>query len=396
MSSEPTREPRLGPWPFYDSIQQTIASNVLASGKVNAWTSHHVSDFEDAFSRYTSCKYSIATANGTVALSLAFHALGLDNSDEFITTPRTFIATVSAGVLCGAKPIFADVDPDSGCIDPNCIPSLISPRTKAIVVVHLGGWPADMDKIVSIARSYNLKIIEDCSQAHGAYYRGKPVGSIGDIATWSFCQDKIMSTAGEGGMVSTSSFDYWESMWSFKDHGKSNSALNNSDSIGGFKWLHHSFGTNYRLTSLQAAIGCYQLTCLPEWNSIRHRHAKYLFDRLRDLSILRIPMPPIDVVHAWYKFYVYLRPGLLKNDWSRERIIYEITQKGFPIFSGSCSEVYLEKCFVSSGLAPIKRLPSARMLGETSLMLLVHPTISYPQITCYADVVRSVIQSATA
>jgi len=333
-------------------------------------------------------------SNGSLALSAAYLAIGLGSGDELITTPRTFIATASSAVLLKARPVFADVDAHSGAISVSTIEKLITPRTKAIVVVHLGGWPADMHAICDLARAHNIAVIEDCAQAHGACINGRSVGSFGDVSSWSFCQDKIMTTAGEGGMVTTSCRELWDQMWSFKDHGKSYEAVFGREHPPGFRWLHESFGSNFRLTELQSAIGRIQLQRLPKWTAARTLNALLLAEALSDCSAVRVPLPPEGITHAWYKFYAFVKPGALAEGWSRDRILQEIAALGYPALSGSCSEIYLEKCFQEAGLAPADRLPVARELGETSLMFLVHPTISSEQMVAYADAVRSVVKQA--
>lgn len=384
----------LSPWPSFDSDQITAVTSVLESGSVNAWTGSRTTLFEKEFSEWCGTTYSISQANGSLALSSAYLAIGLGVGDEFITTPRTFIATASSGVLLGATPVFADVDPESGCITAQTIEPLINSKTKAIVVVHLGGWPADMASICQLARSYDIAVVEDCAQAHGALINGQSVGSFGDVAAWSFCQDKIISTGGEGGMVTTSSQSLWSKIWSFKDHGKSHNAVFREDHPSGYRWLHESFGSNFRITEMQSAIGLLQLKLLSTWTSIRTRNAHFLADYLSDLPGLRIPLPSDSLTHAWYKFYAFIDSSSLSSGWTRDRIVSEIVSRGYPAFSGSCSEIYLEKCFVDAGLCPSRRLPVAKLLGEQSLMFLIHPTIDLHQISSYADVIRSVLFEA--
>ena len=261
-------------------------------------------------------------------------------------------------------------------------------------MVHLGGWPADMPAICDLAQAHGLAVIEDCAQAHGARINGQPVGSFADVAAWSFCQDKILSTAGEGGMVTTSRPELWDAMWAFKDHGKTHEAVFGREHPPGFRWLHERFGSNFRLTELQSAIGRIQLQRLPEWTAARTRNALLLAEALGSLTAVRVPLPAEGLVHAWYKFYAFVKPEALAEGWSRDRILSEITEAGYPAFSGSCSEIYLEKCFQDAGLAPAERLPVARLLGETSLMFLVHPTITPEQMAGYAEVVRAVVTRA--
>ena len=384
----------LAAWPQFDDEQIAVASEVLHSGRVNTWTGGETTAFAQEFAAWSASTHAIAMANGSLALSAAYLAIGLGQGDELITTPRTFIATASSAVLLGAKPVFADVDPDSGSITAEMIAPLITSSTKAIAVVHLGGWPADMQGICDLAKAHDIPVIEDCAQAHGAQINGQSVGSFGDVSAWSFCQDKILTTAGEGGMVTTSRKDLWDAMWAVKDHGKTHEAVFGREHPPGFRWLHERFGSNFRLTELQSAIGRIQLQRLPEWTAIRTRNAILLADALADLTAVRVPLPPEHLTHAWYKFYAFVKPEALADGWSRDRILLEIAALGYPALSGSCSEIYLEKCFQDAGLAPAERLPMARKLGETSLMFLVHPTITFEQIAGYAEAVRSVVKSA--
>ena len=384
----------LASWPQFDAEQINAATRVLASGKVNTWTGQDTTAFEQEFAQWCGTAHAIAMANGSLALSAAYLAIGLGPGDELITTPRTFIATASSAVLLGAKPVFADVDAESGAITAATIAPLITPRTKAISVVHLGGWPADMPAILELARAHDIAVIEDCAQAHGACINGQSVGSFGAVSAWSFCQDKIMTTAGEGGMVATSSPELWDLMWAFKDHGKTHDAVLGREHPPGFRWLHERFGSNFRLTELQSAIGRIQLQRLPEWTYARTRNALLLADALADCSAVRVPLPSEGITHAWYKFYAFVRPEALAEGWSRDRILSEIASLGYPALAGSCSEIYLEKCFQEAGLAPAERLPVARELGQTSLMFLVHPTITPEQMSGYAEAVRSVVLRA--
>jgi dTDP-4-amino-4,6-dideoxygalactose transaminase len=315
--------------------------------------------------------------------------------DEVIVTPRTFIASISAIVARGAKPVFAEVDVDTQNITAETIQAVLTSKTKAIIAVHLAGWPCNMNAIMKLADEYNLKVIEDCAQAHGAVINGQPVGSLGHIAAWSFCQDKIMTTGGEGGMVTTSNEELWKKIWAYKDHGKSWDTVYNHKHPPGFRWLHESFGSNYRMTELQAAIGRIQLKRLPEWHHLRHQNAQLILSAASDCSGLRVPEIPEEISHAWYKCYVFVKLEALKSGWNRDRIINEIHAKGVPCFSGSCSEVYLEKAFDNTGYRPAKRFPVAKKLGETSLMFLVHPTLTNAEISKTCNAIKDVMYSAT-
>lgn len=382
------------PWPSFTAEEADAVQRVLLSNKVNYWTGTEGREFEQEFASYCGCKHGIALANGTVALELALYALGIGPGDEVITTSRTFIASASCIVMRGAIPIIADVDPDSQNITAATIRPLITPRTKAIIAVHLAGWPCDMDPILALAREHGLKVIEDCAQAHGAFYKDRSVGSLGDVAAFSFCQDKIMTTGGEGGMLTTNDSGLWERAWAFKDHGKSFDAVYNRQHPPGFRWLHETFGTNMRLTEMQAAIGRIQLRRLPEWIESRRSHAAWLTQAFRHLPGLRVTEPSAEIFHSYYKYYAFVCPEQLRPGWDRDRIMNAVAADGIPCFSGSCSEIYLEKAFTLVNFGPREQLPVAKRLGDTSLMFLVHPTLRQQDISATCDAMNKVFAQA--
>ncbi|BAQ82245.1 DegT/DnrJ/EryC1/StrS family aminotransferase [Pseudomonas sp. St29] len=384
------------PWPSFSEEEAAAVREVILSNKVNYWTGQECREFEKEFAAWSGATYAIALANGTVALDLAFQALGISAGDEVIVTPRTFLASVSCIVNAGAVPVFADVDPDSQNITAQTIAAVLTPRTRAIVCVHLAGWPCDMDPIMALAMNHDLKVIEDCAQAHGAKYKGRSVGSIGHIGAWSFCQDKIMTTGGEGGMVTTNDRDLWLSMWAYKDHGKSWEAIYEREHAPGFRWVHDSFGTNWRMMEVQGVLGRIQLQRIERWCEARSINARRIWATADQCPGLRVPTFPVDCVHAAYKCYVFLEPQALKIDWTRDRILNEIVARGVPCFSGSCSEVYLEKAFDNTQWRPMKRLPVARQLGETSLMFMVHPTLTSLEIDKTCQVLIDVMREALA
>jgi dTDP-4-amino-4,6-dideoxygalactose transaminase len=381
-------------WPIYSEEEIKKVSRVLLSTKVNYWTGNEARKFEKEFALWANTKYAVAIANGTVALDLAFKALDIGAGDEVIVTSRSFIASVSSIINAGATPIFVDIELESQNINHKHIKSLLSPATKAILCVHLAGWPCNMDQIMTIANENNLYVVEDCAQAHGAKFSGQPVGSIGHIGCWSFCQDKIMTTGGEGGMVTTNDENFWQKMWEYKDHGKSFKAVYSKDTPKGFKWLHESFGTNGRMTEMQAAIGRVQLKYIHEWHIKRLNNAQTIWDTAKQCRGLRVPTVPDHIEHAAYKCYVFVRVDLLKNDWSRDRIIDEINKLGVPCFPGVCSEVYLEKAFDGLSFKPKERLKNAKELGETSLMFLIHPNLLQSEMKKTCEALKSVLSVA--
>lgn len=415
----PESMPEQAAWPYFSTDEIMSVAAVLQSGKINQWTGSQVEIFQEEFADYCGVRHAIALANGSVALDLALLALDIGPGDEVIVTPRTFVASAACVVLRGAKPVFVDVDPDSQNITAESICGGITPRTRAIIAVHLAGWPCDMDPILEIAKEHSLKVIEDCAQCHGAvYYSRWPgwdsaenhaagieqdgvqlyprlTGSMGDMAAFSFCQDKIMTTGGEGGMLLTNDDGLWEKAWSFKDHGKSYAAVHQRQHPPGYRWLHESFGTNLRMTEMQAAIGRLQLKKLPQWLAARRSNAELLTKEFCRVPGLRVTVPPKTVQHAYYKYYVFVRPEKLKAGWSRDRIMSALLAEGVPCFSGTCSEVYLEKAFEVKDFRPAERMTIAQELGETSLMFLVHPTMTPENIQKVVFAVKKVMAEAT-
>ena len=383
------------PWPNFTPEEADAVRDVLLSNRVNYWTGEEGRQFESEFAVWAGAEHAIALANGTVALDAALLALGIGSGDEVVVTPRTFLASASSIVNCGAVPVFADVDRDSQNITATTIRAVLTPRTRAIVCVHLAGWPCAMDAIMDLATERGLFVIEDCAQAHGARWQDRSVGTFGHVSAWSFCQDKIMTTGGEGGMVTTNDRQLWADMWAYKDHGKSWEAVYEREHAPGFRWLHESFGTNWRMLEVQAVIGRIQLRRMQEWHAARLKNASRIWAQARQLPALRVPVLPVADVHAAYKCYVFVRPQALKASWSRDRILNEMVARGVPAFSGSCSEVYLEKAFEGTGWRPSLRLAHAKELGETSMMFLVHPTLTQQEIELTCKVLSDVVQEAS-
>jgi len=390
----PLRKDSFSPWPSFSQEETAAATRVLESGKVNYWTGEEGRQFESEFAAFTGCKHAVALANGTVALELALQVLGIGPGDEVIVPSRTFIASASCAVMRGATPVMADVDRNSQNVTADTIRAVLGPRARAIIVVHLAGWPCDMDPILELAREYKLKVIEDCAQAHGASYKGRPVGSMGNVNAFSFCQDKIMTTGGEGGMLTTNDSDLWARAWAFKDHGKSYDAVYRRQHPPGYRWLHESFGTNWRLTEMQSAIGRVQLRKLRQSVHTRQKLAELLNERFSRIAGLRVTRPPDHIVHSYYKYYVFLQPERLREDWERQRIIDAINAEGVPCYVGSCSEIYLERAFPAD-LRPPTRLPVAKELGESAMMFLVHPTLCDLDMKDMADAVEKVMACAS-
>ncbi len=382
---------KFSPWPSFTKEEAEAVQSVLLSNKVNYWTGNECRKFEKEFSEWSNTKYSVALSNGTVALDVAFKALNIGYGDEVIVTSRSYIASISSIVNSGAKPVFADVDLNSQNITSESIRLVMTDKTKAIVCVHLAGWPCEMDEIMALANKHGYYVIEDCAQAHGANYKGKSVGSFGHIGCWSFCQDKIMTTGGEGGMVTTKDESLWRKMWAYKDHGKSYEAVYEREKPKGneFRWLNESFGINGRMTEMQAAIGRIQLKKMFDWHKKRLINANYIWNAAKNCKGLRVAAVPSYIEHAAYKCYVFVEGGVELRD----KMITQINEKGVPCYTGACSEVYLEKAFENTDFRPKKRLVNAKRLGETSLMFMVHPTLTKEEIQKTCNVLTEVARA---
>lgn len=391
----PVRRRPVPSWPHFEPDEIRAAAEVLGSGRVSYWTGDQGRHFEDEFARWVGVDHAVVVSNGTVALELALRALGVVTGDEVIVPTATFIATASAVVAVGARPVVVDVDPATQCISPESVREAITPRTAAVIVVHLAGWAADVAAVRDVVRPQGVRVLEDCAQAHGARFDGRRVGGLGDAAAWSFCQDKIMTTAGEGGAVTTNDHAVWQACWERKDHGKSWDSLREPHSVPGFRWLHHTFGTNARMTEVQAAVGRRQLAKLDDWVARRRCHADILRAAFVHQSALRLPNPPLHVDHAWYRFWLHVRPELLAPGWDRDRIVASVLAEGVPCSHGGCTEIYRERAFAPA-LQPRKPMTVGAELGRTSVVLPVHPTLGHADLRDLVDAVLKVMEVATA
>jgi dTDP-4-amino-4,6-dideoxygalactose transaminase len=367
---------KFGHWPNYDKEDITAVKKVLCSGKVNQWTGCEVFKFEREYADYLGVKYAVALTNGSVALDMALMALDIGPGDEVIVPCRSFVASASCVALRGARPVFCDIDRESQNITAEEIEKVFTKKTKAIIAVHLAGWPCALDKLRNFCNKKGVFLIEDCAQAHGARYKGKPVGSFGDVSCFSFCQDKIISTGGEGGLLATNSKKIWQKVWSFKDHGRDYEIMFNKKRDNSFVWAVSSFGSNYRMTEMQAAIGRMALGKLDKWVNKRRELASILTEGFKELPQLRVTVPSDREYHSYYKYYVFVNKDRLGKGLNRDKIISMLRKQGIPCGTGICPEIYLEKAFRDyKKILKSSRLPIARELGETSIMFQVHPTL---------------------
>lgn len=394
----PLRSEPMPPWPAPGKAEVAAVAEVVRSGRLNYWVGEHGRAFEREYAAHTGRAHAVAVANGTLALELALRAFRVGPGDEVIVPARTFIATASAVVAVGARPVVADIDRHSGTLTAASVEAVLSPRTRAVVPVHLGGWPVEMGPLVEMATGRGLVVIEDCAQAHGARYRGRPAGNLGShAAAFSFCQDKIVP-AGEGGMLVLDDDEAFERAWAYKDHGKSLRRLreNPADDDGGvtFRWLVDSFGSNWRLAETSSALGRLGLAALPEWHAARVSNALRLAEGLAGVAGLRVPLPGPETEHAFYRLYAFVEPEALRAGWDRARIARAILAEGIPIQYGTCAEIYREAAFADAGLAPARRLPGAARAHETSLAYFVHPTLGAADIDDTIAATRAVMEVA--
>jgi dTDP-4-amino-4,6-dideoxygalactose transaminase len=391
---KPLRAKPFAPWPVFAEDERRASDAVLASGRVNYWTGEECGLFEREFASRAGCEYGIALANGTLALELALRTLGIGPGDEVISPAKTFIASASCAVAVGARPVVCDVDPDSQNLSAETVRAAVTPRTRAVIAVHLAGWPCELEPLAALCRERGIALIEDCAQSHGASYRGGPVGSVGVVSAFSFCQDKIMTTGGEGGMLVTNDRALWQRAWAYKDHGKSWASVFEREHPPGFRWQHEGFGSNFRMTEMQAAIGRVQLRKLDDWVAARRRNAAALIAGLQDVPALRVPLPPAHIRHSYYKLYAQVDPARLREGWNLLRVIEAVNREGIPCLQGGCSEIYRERAFVDAGFGPAQPLPVAARLSDTSLMFLVHPTLDESDMRDTAQAVAKVMRAA--
>lgn len=394
----PVRTTPVPGWPALTDTEIAAAERVLRSGKLNYWTGEECRLFEAEYAARLGRTHAISLANGTVALELALRAFGIGAGDEVVVPARTFIATASACIAVGATPVIADIDPDSNCVTPETIAAMLTPRTRAVIPVHVAGWPCDMPAIMVLAAERDLVVIEDCAQAHGARISDREVGSFGHAAAFSFCQDKIITTGGEGGMLLLDDERAYQRAWSYKDHGKSLAKVTDTAAASGansFRWLHDTFGTNWRMTEMQAAIGRVALGNLDGTLEARSRNAHRLIADLDRCPGLSVPVPPPVATHAWYRVMARIDTTALAHGWTRDRVLQAIAAEGVRVQYGSCAEIYREEAFVSTGLAPTERLPGAMAAHDSSVAFFVHPTLTARDIDDTARAVHKVMEVAT-
>lgn len=359
-------------WPTYDKKLIKTISEIIASGKVNYLFGNYGKKFEKKFSKYHGLNYSVAVSNGTVGLELALASLDLKADDEILVTPRSYYSSVSCIIRNNLKPVFVDIDPLTQNICIKDLTKKINKKSKCIICVHLGGLPCDMDKIIPLAKKNNIKVIEDCSQAHGAKINKKIVGTFGDIGVWSFCNDKIISTLGEGGMVSTNNKKIFEKIWSLKDIGKNYQKYHSKIINFKFRWLHDDIGTNARLTEVQSYAGFHQIKQLNKFIYHRQQNASYVYSQLKTVPCLKFIIAPKKYTNVFYRLNFLFDDKYSSKKLSRDKILKDLSKK-INIREGSCPEIYKEKYFRKNFFM---KCPNAEFIGKNSLSLQVDQTIT--------------------
>ena len=374
-------------WPKYSKFEIAEASKVIKSGKVNYWTGSKCTEFEELYKKKFKLNYAISVANGSVALDAAVSVLNLTSKDEVIVTSRSYVSTASCLQSTKAKVIFADVDLNSQNISIQDLSKKISIRTKAIICTHLAGWPANILEIKKIINNKKIKIIEDCSQAHGARIQKKYVGSFGDIAVWSFCNDKIISTLGEGGMIACKDRILWKKLWAYKDCGKNYDKIFQKKKNNLFKWVHDYKGTNLRMTEVQAAVGIIQLKKLENMINKRKFNCDYIWKNIKKNNFIFVPKIDKDIFHSGYRCYL-----TTKNNKIRNNLIKYLNQFGIDANQGSCPEIYKERRFYNKQQKSIF-LKNANKLGKISISLPSHHLISKKQLLHITSTINDFINN---
>ena len=362
MNSIPIANPDLGA-AEKEQVMEVIEDGQIADGPV-------VRRFEEEFAAFTDTENAVATANGTAALHAALRAVGISSGDVVLTSPFSFVATANAVRHCGATPIFADIDPETYNLDPDAVEAVIREHggdVDAMIPVHLYGLAADMDPLLDIAETYGLEVVEDAAQAHGAEYRGQPVGSLGDAAAFSFYPTKNMTT-GEGGMIVTDRDDVATRARRFINHGRGDTGSHGYD--------HVEVGHNFRMTSIAAAIGRVQLEKLPKYTEARRKNAALLTDELADVPSIEVPVEPSDRYHVYHQYTVR------SDDRETLRSRLDAAEIGNAVYYPT--PIHRQPAYEHVA----RTIPEAERASEEVLSLPVHPALSESEVHHVAERVR--------
>ncbi|MFO8101146.1 MAG: DegT/DnrJ/EryC1/StrS family aminotransferase [Dehalococcoidia bacterium] len=341
--------------PSVGDIEMRAVKDILESGMLAQGPK--VAEFEEAFASVAGTKYAVAVNSGTAALHTALLAAGVGEGDEVITTPFSFIATANSILFCGARPVFVDIDESTFNIGPALIEKKITPKTKALMIVHLYGQPCDMDEVLAICRNHELTLIEDACQAHGARYQGKEAGSFG-IGCFSFYPTKNMTT-GEGGIITTSDPQIAEKARVIRNHGQSE------------RYLHESLGYNYRMTDIAAAIGICQIEKLAEFNRKRVSNASFLTEEIQQINGLIPPLVAPGRNHVFHQYTIRVTDDF---GMSRDTLKEKLYQKG--IMTGIYYPIPIHKQPLYREMGYDEYLPVSEKAAVEVLSLPVRPGLS--------------------
>jgi dTDP-4-amino-4,6-dideoxygalactose transaminase len=357
----PVRDVRTNPWPrwpIFDSTEEQALLRVLHGSVWWSVPGTEGPEFEREFAAYHDARFGVGCANGTVALDVALRALGIGCGDEVIVPAYTFVATASAVLGVGGVPVFVDIDPDTLNMDPAAIEPAITPRTAAVIPVHIAGRPADMDAVLAIARKRGIAVIEDAAQAHAAAWRGTGVGALGDIGTFSFQASKNLN-AGEGGIVVTNREDLADAAWSVVNIGR----------VRNGAWYNHQvYGSNFRITEFQSALLRAQLTRLPEQTARRSASAQALRERLTGINGIRLPAEdPRITRHAYHLFTFRYEPDVFGGR-PASQFLKALAAEGVPCSDGYVP-LYREGLFVRHAAGQDKGCLAGRRIDYPSQFL---------------------------
>ena len=395
-------------WPQIPEEGIEAVAEVLRSGKINYWTGEQTRLFEAEFAALHEAAEALAVANGTLALELAVRSFGIGPGDEVIVPSRTFIATAGAVVAAGATPVIADIDPQTNALTPLSVAARLTPRTRAVIAVHVGGYPAPVAELRELTDQMDLVIIEDCAQAEGARYSGHAIGTAAHASCFSFCTDKILPL-GEGGVICYTeglrqSAAYLQA-WAYRDHGHVFGRAQNTrvqERSSQFKYLSDHFGTNARMPEVQGALARVMLRHVSAWHIQRTRNAEVLCGELADFApafspvVLPASRRAQGSEHAYYRLYFRLDPTALAPGWDRDRVIDAIAAEGAPVQFGSCALIGREQALLTLGAPRDEDLPGALCANEQSLAFFVHPTLTEADMADIAGAARKVLQKALA
>jgi len=371
------------------------AADVLRSGKVDYDSGPQGRLWEEEFAARVQCHMAVAVVHGRLAMEMALGTLGLGRGDKVIISSRGAVVATASVAALEAEPVFADVDATSQTLSAQTIRPMIESRTRAVVVRHFAGWPCSMDEILQLAARHRLWVIEDCSQALSATYRGQPVGSFGHLSVFDFRQDMILSTGGEGGMIVANDEKLKERLEEFQYRGKTARRFRSRQGAAAIYITKDTAETKGRMTEMQAAIGRAMLSKLDAMADVRRHHAKTLDAHLGRLPGLRVDPPPSHIGHAYHGYYVFVRPERLKAGWRRDRIVQALQAEGIPCSGGPPPETVYEKPANGAPVRPRRRPPVVRELEETALLLPIHSQLAARDIQDICRALEKVLHTAT-